>query len=98
MSYISRRREGLALLVSPVTFGPGAAISTLVGRTLTAFAENTVTGAEVAANSVTVQSATSTLAEWNTGTLTPGKYRVEVYDGAECIFSGYITVLEKLGP
>ena len=99
---ISTRPEGIHLLVSPVTFGTGASISTLVDCTITAFAQS-VADVETAATSTAVLSATSCEAKWSVGTLTPGKYLVEVYataSGGEAvrIYAGNIIVREELGP
>jgi hypothetical protein len=99
---ISRRPEGIHLAVSPVTFLTGASISTLVGCTITAFASSAAS-VETAASSTTVLTATSCEAKWAVGTLTPGKYNVEVYatasgGEAERIYRGSIIVLENLTP
>ena len=100
---ISRRPEGIDLLISPVTFGAGSAISTLVGCTITAYAEHPTTGVETVATSTAVLSATSCEAKWAVGTLTPAKYKVDVYatpSGGEAalLYTSQIIVTEKLGP
>jgi hypothetical protein len=99
---ISTRPEGIHLLVSPVTFGTGAGISTLVGCTITAYASSSAS-VETAASSTSVLSATSCEAKWAVGTLTPGRYTVEVYataSGGEAvrIYAGSIIVRENLTP
>ena len=101
-TYISTRPEGIHLLVSPITFGTGSEISTMVGCTITAFAQD-VNDVETEASSTAVLSATSVEARWSVGTLAPGKYLVDVYataGGGEAvtIFSGGIVVREELGP
>ena len=100
---ISSRPEGVHLLISPVMFTSGSSITTLVGCTITAFAEHPTSGVETAATSTSVISATSAEAKWSVGSLVPARYLVHVYataSGGEAvrIYAGYIVVLEKLGP
>jgi broad specificity polyphosphatase/5'/3'-nucleotidase SurE len=77
--YTTHITDGIDLLVSPVTFGAGSGVTTLVGGTVAAYAKNSTTGAKVAATSCTIASATSIRATWAPGLLPVGSHNVQVY-------------------